>query len=352
VAGWTVTILILSGLYTAYYSLGADSHRLIDSAYGRTLVDKVCAAMLVLLAAAGAIGYSFRARPLRFALGLAAIMAAGASYARGSTRLLLAARSFYAAHRVVLEPPTTHTLANGNTTHGAQDLAPGRRHEPLTYYHRTGPIGDVMAAWQGLPQRRRVGAVGLGAGSLAAYAAPGERWTFFEIDPVVIDIANDLRLFTFLADAPAAIEVVPGDARLSLARTPDASFGILVLDAFTSDAVPAHLLTREAISLYLAKLTPGGVLAFHLSNRFLDLEPVIAGAAAELGLAALSRFDDPTEEEARSWKTASHWMVLARAPADLAPLARDRRWTPPRHAAAAWTDEKSNFWQALHVLGR
>jgi spermidine synthase len=209
-----------------------------------------------------------------------------------------------------------------------------------------------MTAWQALPQRRRVGVVGLGAGSLAAYAAPGERWTFFEIDPAVIDTARDRGLFTFLADAPATVEVVPGDARLSLARAADGTFGILVLDAFSSDAVPAHLLTREAIALYTSKLAPGGVLAFHLSNRYLDLGPVVAGAARELGLAALGRFGNPTAEEARAWKTASHWMVLGRAPADLAPLARDPRWTPPARAAPAWTDDKSNLWQALHILGR
>jgi SAM-dependent methyltransferase len=308
--------------------------------------------LIVLLASAGVVGYSFRARPLRFALGFAAMMAAGATYARGSTRVLYTARSFYAAHRVVLEPPTTITLANGNTIHGAQDLAPGHRHDPLTYYHRRSPIGDVMAAWQGLPQRRRVGVVGLGAGSLAAYAAPGEHWTFFEIDPAVIDIARDRGLFTYLADAPGLVEVVPGDARLSLAGTPDGTFGIIALDAFTSDAVPAHLLTREAIALYLRKLAPGGLLALHLSNRYLDLEPLVAGAAAELGLTALTRFANPTAEEAKRWKFASHWIVLARAPADLAPLARDPRWSPPREAAPAWTDDKSNLWRALHLLGR
>ena len=311
------------------------------------------ATLVLLLASAGVVGYSFRTRPLRFALGVAAIMAAGAAYGRGSTRLLYASRSFYGPHRVALEPPSIITLASGNTIHGAQDLAPAHRHEPLTYYHRRSPIGDIMAAWKELPQRRRVGVVGLGAGSLAAYAAPGERWTFFEIDPDVIDIARDRGLFTFIADAPVgAIDVVPGDARLSLARVPDGSFGILALDAFTSDAVPAHLLTREAIALYLTKLAPGGVLAFHLSNRYLDLEPVVAGAAADLGLSALSRFANATPEEARHRKTASGWMVVARAPADLAPFAGDPRWAPPRQAAPAWTDDKSNLWRALHLLGR
>jgi SAM-dependent methyltransferase len=279
-------------------------------------------------------------------------MAAGATYAKGSTRVLYTARSFYGTHKVVLEPPTTRTLAHGNTTHGAQDLAPDRRREPLTYYHRTGPIGGVMTAWQGRPQRRRVGVVGLGAGSLAAYAAPGERWTFFEIDDVVIDIARDRGLFAFLGDARGEVDVVPGDARLSLAAVPDATFGLLVLDAFSSDGVPAHLLTQEAIALYLRKLAPGGVLAVHLSNRYLDLQSVVAGDAAALGLAALVRFDSPTEAEARAWKTASHWMVLGRTPTDLAPLAPDPRWIAPAAAGPGWTDDASNLWGSLHLLGR
>ena len=305
--------------------------------------------LVVLLSAVGTAGYAFRARPLRFALVLAAIIGAGATYAKGSTRTLFAGRSFYGVHKVVLETPTTRTLWHGNTRHGSQDMAPERRGEPLTYYHRTGPMGGVMTAWQGRPQRRRVGVVGLGAGSLAAYAAPGEHWTFFEIDEAVIDIARDRGLFSFLGDARGKVDVVLGDARLSIAAAPDGAFGVLVLDAFSSDAVPAHLLTREAIALYLRKLGPGGLIAVHLSNRMLDLEPVVAGGAAAVGCSGLVRFDNPTEAEARASKTASHWMVLARSPADLAPLATDARWVPPRRNGPGWTDDAFNLWRALRL---
>ena len=310
-------------------------------------------ALVVLLAAAGAVGYSFRSRPLRFGLALAAIMAAGATYAKGSTRLLYTARSFYGTHKVMLEPPTTRTLAHGNTTHGAQDLAPERRHEPLTYYHRTGPIGGVMAAWQGRPQRRRVGVVGLGAGSLAAYAAPGERWTFFEIDPAVIDTARDRGLFTFVGDARGAVDVVPGDARLSLAATPDATFGLLVLDAFSSDGVPAHLLTREAFALYLRKLAPGGVIAVHLSNRYLDLESVVAGERGRprsIGPGSLrqshrDRGARPGRRRRTGWCSPGRRRISRRSrptPAGLhrAAPARAGPTTPP------------NLWGVLHLLGR
>jgi len=309
------------------------------------------AALVVLVTAAALATYSFRGRPLRFGLALAAIMASGATYAKGATRTLYAARSFYGTHKVLQEPPETRLLAHGNTTHGAQDLA-ARRREPLTYYHRTGPIGGVMAAWQGRPQRRRVGLVGLGAGSLAAYAEPGERWTFFEIDPAVIDIARDRGWFTFLADTRGAVDVVAGDGRLSLAAVPDGTFGMIVLDAFSSDAVPAHLLTREAFALALRKLTPDGIIAVHISNRYLDLESVAAGSARALGLSTLVRFDPTTAEDERAFKQASHWMLLARTAGDLAPVAADPRWHAPGPAGAGWTDDASNVWGALHIFGR
>jgi hypothetical protein len=308
--------------------------------------------LVVALSAAGTAIYAFRSRPWRFGLALAALMAAGATYQKGGSRVLYAARSFYGAHKVLFDPPSLYRLAHGNTTHGAQDLTAAHRREPLTYYHPTGPIGGVLEAWRGRPARARVGIVGLGAGSLAAYAAPGERWTFFEIDPVVVDIARDRGLFTFLADAPAAVDVRLGDARVSLGRVSDGELGILVLDAFTSDAVPAHLLTREAFALDLRKLAPGGVIAVHLSNRYLDLEPVVAGGAAALGAVGLVRFDSPTETEARLGKTASLWMVLARSPADLAPLAGDRRWRRPRaEGNPGWTDDASDLWRALRLTG-
>jgi SAM-dependent methyltransferase len=307
-------------------------------------------ALIAVLTPAALFTYSFRSRPLRFGLGLAAIMVAGASYAKGAEQTLYTARSFYGMHKVVLQPPATRLLSHGNTTHGAQDLSPSRRREPLTYYHRTGPAGGVMAAWQGRPQRRRVGLIGLGAGSLAAYADPGERWTFYEIDPTVIDVARDRGLFTFLADARGAVDVVPGDGRVSLAAVPDATFGVLVLDAFSSDSVPTHLLTREAFALYLRKLTPGGIIAMNVSNRYLDLASVVAGNAAALGLSSLVRFDAPTDEQARAGKFASYWMVLGRTIEDLAPLASDPRWTAPRAAGPGWTDDASNLWGVLHLF--
>ena len=306
--------------------------------------------LAVLLAAAGAAAYSFRGRPLRFGLGLAAIILSGTFYAQGETHLVFAARSFYAVHRVTREGPTTLKLASGNTLHGEQDLSPAMRREPLTYYHRASPIGDVMKAWAGSPERRNVGVIGLGAGTLAAYSAPGERWTYFEIDPVVVEVARDR--FTYLGDARGEVNVVLGDGRLSLAAVADGTFGLLVLDAFSSDAVPVHLLTREALALYVRKLAPGGLLAFHLSNRHLALAEIVAAGATAEGLVGLSRSGGVTPAQASQGKSPSSWVVLARAASDLGPLAPFAGWSPLPRGGRAWTDDASSLWSVLDLRER
>jgi SAM-dependent methyltransferase len=306
-------------------------------------------ALAFLLAAAGCAVYAFRGRPRRFGLGLAAMMASGAFYTQGAAHIVFEARSFYAVHKVVRVGPSMLRLANGNTVHGAQDLAPGRRREPLTYYSRGGPIGDVMKALAGQPQRRRVGLVGLGVGTLAAYAAPGEHWTYFEIDPAIVDIARDRGLFSYLADTRGQVDIVLGDGRLSLGGVPDGTFGLLVLDAFSSDAVPAHLLTREALALYARKLAPGGLLAFHLSNQYLSLVPVVAGAAAAEGLIGINRFGGVTGAEADAGISPSAWVVLAREARDLQALGHDARWHPLPREGRGWSDDASSLWSAFDL---
>src|SRR5439155_6829326 len=151
---------------------------------------------------------------------------------------------------------------HGNTVHGRQSVEPDRRREPLTYYHPTGPIGQVFAAFSGAAAKSQVGVVGLGTGSLAAYGASGQQFTYYEIDPAVDRLAHDTRYFTFVHDSPARVEVILGDARLTLADAPPRQYGLLVIDAFSSDAIPLHLLTREALQLYLDKLADDGLLAF------------------------------------------------------------------------------------------
>jgi SAM-dependent methyltransferase len=193
---------------------------------------------------------------------------------------------------------------------------------------------------------RRIGVVGLGVGSLAALARPGQTWTYFEIDPAVARLATDPRNFTFLRDAAARPRLVLGDARLTLAREPDGAFDLLFLDAYSSDAIPVHLVTREALGLYLRKLAPGGVLVFHISNRHLDLEPVCAALAFDARLACVTRDDTNVPEAAlQLGKSPSVWLVMARQPGELAPLVADSRWRPSRRdpELAVWTDDYSSL---------
>jgi spermidine synthase len=164
-------------------------------------------------------------------------------------------------------------LIHGGVVHGIQHLDVDKRREPSTYFHKTGPIGQVFAALQGR-HKSRVGIVGLGIGTLAAYSEAGQQWTFFEIDPAIADLASDSRQFTYLSDSPARTRIVLGDARIALTKEPARSFDVLVVDAFSSDAVPVHLLTREALQLYLQKLDAGGIIAFNITNSYLFSDPL------------------------------------------------------------------------------
>jgi hypothetical protein len=291
-------------------------------------------------------------RPVRFALGIGALFLAGALYPGIHGRILHRARSFFGVSRVALSTDGKyHVLVHGGTVHGRQSLDPQRRREPLAYYHRSGPIGQVLETFRKGSVKRCVAVVGLGTGSLACYAEGDQRWTFYEIDPVVEQIARDSSYFTYLRDSRAGTqEVVLGDARLRLREARYGDYGLIVLDAFSSDAIPVHLLTREALDLYLSKLAEGGMLAFHISNRYLDLKPALAGLAGDAGVVACARDDlDLTEEEVESGKSGSQWVVMARRKADLGQLASDPRWQPlrTRPGTPVWTDDFSNILGAL-----
>jgi spermidine synthase len=191
---------------------------------------------------------------------------------------------------------------------------------------------------------RRVAVVGLGTGSLACYGRPNETWTFYEIDPLVERIARTPAYFTYMRDCPPAKRVVIGDARLELAAAPPASYDVLVVDAFASDAIPTHLLTREALSMYLDKLTPRGVVAFHISNRYLDLEPVVAEVARAAGATALVGSDAylPSADR-RPFESLSKWVAISRSTETIAPLRALPGWLPPESKRGAlWTDDFTN----------
>ncbi len=189
--------------------------------------------------------------------------------------------------------------------------------------------------------------MGLGAGTLAAYAEPSQDWTFYEIDPAIERIARDPRYFTYLRDCRAdSLDIVLGDARLRLREAPDRAYRLIVLDAFSSDSLPVHLVTREAIRLYRSKLADGGVLAFNLSNRYLDLDPLMGRQAQDAGLVSRIGYDTAvTEDERRAGKQPSIWAVMAASEGDLGTLATDGRWQRPRlrPGARPWTDDYSDL---------
>ncbi len=279
------------------------------------------------------LNHFFAPRPLRFALGLGALMIASALFFEESVRTLHASRNFYGTHRVEAnEDDSLHWLQHGSTLHGKQYTDPARACEPLSYYHREGPLGLVFNAVRAKRDAAGAGArplsiavVGLGAGTTAAYARAGESWTFYEIDPAVVEVARDPRFFTYLSScAGAPVSVVVGDARLRLREAADGAYDLIALDAFSSDAVPAHLMTREALALYLRKLAPGGVVAFHVSNRALELERVVGGVSAEAGLA--SRIFNDGRQGAELGLDSSTWVAVARAPEDLGQLTADTNW--------------------------
>ena len=301
--------------------------------------------MIIVSCVAALVCYSFSSRPLRFGLGVGVIILLGGLYSSGQQIVLHQERSFFGVLQVKTDTTGQyHMLYHGTTLHGAQSLQPDRRREPLTYFHASGPIGQVFTAFSHKPRHQNVAIIGLGTGSMACYDWPQQNWTFYEIDPAVARLARDPRYFTFLADCPAKVEVVLGDARLTLAQAPDRHYDLIVFDAFSSDAVPLHLISREAIQLYLAKLADGGLLAFNVSNRYLDLKQVFANLAEDAGLVCLFQDNVVSEAEQNFFYVRSVWVVMARSHADLGQLSADNRWSLLSGApeARAWSDDFSN----------
>jgi hypothetical protein len=294
-------------------------------------------------------------RPVRFGLGVGALLAAHAWQMHQQVDTVLEERNFFGVLRVLRSADgRLHRLMHGNTMHGAQIQSSDSsvRDLPLMYYDPTGPIGQVFMCKLEKGFSGPVGIIGLGAGSLASYGRERQEFTFFEIDPAVERIATDSHFFTFLRDSRARWQVLLGDARLTLRHQPDGHYGLLVVDAFNSDAIPVHLLTQEAIQLYERKLDKNGVLALHISNKYLDLEPIVANLARALALTGLSQREGPTDLSAidrKRGKLPSQWVLMARDWQALKPFDRDRRWHPLVATAPgqAWSDDFHNVFEAL-----
>ena len=298
--------------------------------------------------------FFWRRRPVILGLALTGVLVVTGFVDARKSDQVRQARSFFGVLRVSRDRDEKGytELRHGTTLHGRQSLDPARRDEPLSYYHRPGPIGQVFAELDRRGGGRRVAVIGLGTGTLAAYARPGDAMTIYEIDHLVRDIAFDHAYFTYLRDARdrgATLRVELGDARVRLEAVrrerPGETYDVIVVDAFTSDAIPVHLLTREALRLYLEMLASDGMLAIHISNRHLRLAPVVAGLAEDAGLGGRLLMDEAAAETEGG--TESMWAVLARTPAALGQLVADERWTAAKlevdPRVGVWTDDFHNL---------
>jgi hypothetical protein len=285
-------------------------------------------------------------------------------------KVLVSDRSFFGVYRVVSQQQGQfYSLFHGTTLHGKQSRDSQQKLEPLTYFSRTGPIGQVFSYISSktttkLPdQPTHIAVLGLGVGTLASYARSGQEWTFYEIDPAVVKIATNPQYFSFLQDSlnnpnnPIKNQIILGDGRLQLARATDNYYDLLVMDAFSSDAIPTHLVTLEAIQLYFQKLKDNGIIAINISNRFINLEPVLTNLAQQLKLVSYSQIDRTiTPEQKSQGKTASQWIILAKNMESLGTLTTDSHWhnstkvdSKNNSNPTVWTDDFSDIWQVLRL---
>jgi hypothetical protein len=313
----------------------------------------------VLLRILAAFGYilpalvllNFSPRRWRFGFGVAVMLFAG--IATGASDTIAAARSFFGVYRIrVVDdgPAQALVLMNGTTMHGVKSLAPGEEKLPMAYYSRQGGFGRFFAAFAP-GTLRHIAVIGLGTGELACYAQPGQDWTFYEIDPLVEQIARDPRYFQFLANCGNHPRVVLGDARLTIANAPAASYDVLVIDAFSSDSIPTHLLTREALALYLGKLAPGGRLLFHISSRSLDLRPVIGALATDAGVPARVLLDGSSPGTSIWRRPPSLVVAVAGRGGNLDGFEPADGWLemPPGETRFLWTDQRSDLLQVIRL---
>ena len=264
-------------------------------------------------------------------------------------------RSFFGVHKIVVTPNNQyHVLMHGTTIHGAEkylndDGTPVTgRPEPISYYYKDGGIGQAITA---IRERKggpiKVGVIGLGSGSLTCASLPGENWTFFEIDQSMVDTAKDPKYFSFISKCEPDLKPVIGDARLTFAKEPDGLYDMIIVDAYSSDAIPIHLATEEAMDIYKAKLAPQGVVVMHVSNRHLELASVIVGIADANDLKSWVFSEDSGRDAEYIFSTAV--VVSAHADADVGSLATSDSWaeTDPTEGQRVWTDDYSNVLGAV-----
>jgi hypothetical protein len=315
---------------------------------------KLFAAGLIVILAVISLG-----RRVTFSLSLAALMLAMGGWETLKRTMVPGqmTRSFFGTYTVMEFKPGLRSLVHGTTLHGTQYTDPKRATTPLSYYAPRSGIGIAMQAAPTLyGDKARMGLIGLGTGSLACYAKPGQNWTIFEIDPVMVEIAQDPKRFTYLSRCLPKARIVVGDARLTLGAEAADSLDMLTIDAFSSDSVPMHLLTREAFAAYGRVLSKDGVVMAHISNRFLDLRPVL-GALTRYGWHVAIRDYDASDEELAANFNYSVWVALSRDPAQLKKLrmtAPDEQWYPLTADAnfAGWSDDFASILPIFKPLHR
>lgn len=299
--------------------------------------------------------YSLRHRPLGFAV-FAAVMLLLFSpilaASRGST--LLIERNFFGVMRVADDSKGARAFFHGTTLHGAQPKSPKHRLIPITYYSPQGPLGDVFKVLDTQPGQQKIGVIGLGVGTLACYAHKGRSFDFYEIDPAVVKVAEDKSLFTYLSDCGSPYKTIIGDGRLTLNIAPDASYDVLIVDAFSSDNIPMHLLTLEAFQMYMSKVKANGMIVFNISNRFINLEHQLAALSKETGVPVLvkRKTGDLIAPDSKIKYTGAMYAVMTPNPDTIMDLMKDGTWAnaPLKPGYRLWTDDYANIISSLMVL--
>jgi hypothetical protein len=341
------------------YGLALTAGAILLVKLGDALHIEVNVAFLAIYGTATLVAFTWSKRPVRYALAVGGVLLSAVAIGPGGRDTIYKERDFFGVLKVRrLENDRFRVLVFGTTIHGAQKTDPAARRDPVINFFPTGPAGDLLGPIAGRPgtdpaalRPRRLGIIGLGIGGLTAYARPGDSWHYYELNPTIVKIAKEH--FTFLSTMPegSSYDVEVGDARLRLREGPPARFDVLIMDAFSSDSIPVHLMTREAIAIYQRAMVPGGLLIAHISNRHMRLEPVVAALAKDAGLRGITRLDPKvSDEEAKAFKSASHWVAMSSSAEILAEISvKHPGWrtldAPP--GQKVWSDDFADLLGAI-----
>lgn len=309
--------------------------------------------LLVIVIALTPMLYISRIRKFNLTAVVIMMMLCFSAYKTGtSAETIYMTRNFFGKKSVGIRySPSIRVLYHGSTDHGAQDIAPERSNIPLFYYHREGPVGDIFALPSAKERELKVGIIGLGVGSIAAYSKPGNEFIFYEIDPDVIDmVSGESPIFSFIYDNASQCRIICGDGRLKINETANGFFDMIFLDAFSSDAIPVHLITAEALQIYLSKLKPNGILALHITNQYLNLQPILKKMAEVNSLKALMTSDKFFDTRAKSnfLRYSCVYVVMARNYQTIENLTKvsNKTWqefSPGIPDLGLWTDSYSSL---------